>query len=222
MIDGLDGSGKTTQVELAVEELNKLGYNTQRVKFPAYEYDSSVLVRQYLSGNIGSDADKINPYAASMFYMADRYIQFQTNLSEFISKDTDTVMICDRYISANIIHQGGKILDREERLKFYDWCYEFEVGKLGLPKETKVIMLTLKPSTSQKLMGSRYNNHEELKDIHEGNVKYLEKCYRSALEASIHNEWTIVKCDDTNGGIKSIEDIHKEVMKEILESLGSD
>lgn len=210
VIDGLDGSGKQTQAELVSRELAERGYNVMVASFPAYDKESSSLVKMYLHGEIGKDPMKITPYAASVFYAADRYIQFQTTLNDFIESTEDTILVCDRYISANIIHQGGKIESEREREKFYDWCYEFETELLGLPRETQTIMLLVEPEISQKLMDERYKQSGE-KDIHENNLAYLTKCYESALHAAAYNEWETVYCT-SSGEMRSREDIKSEVM----------
>lgn len=215
VIDGLDGSGKTTQVCLLVDYLNKIGYEAQRVKFPAYNYESSTLIKMYLDGKINKDASKVNPYAASILYSADRYIQFQTKLSYFKESSDKTVIVCDRYISANIIHQGGKFSNIKEREEYYSWCYDFETGKLGLPREDKTILLLLKPEISQKLLSKRYNNNEEMKDIHEGNIDYLTKCYNSAVHAAGYNGWDTIECGNNQNEIREVEDIHKDIINKV-------
>lgn len=219
VIDGLDGSGKTTQVELLIEKLNDMGYKAIRVKFPAYENESSTLIKMYLGGRINKDASKINPYAASIFYAADRYIAFQTNLQYFENSSDETILVCDRYISANIIHQGGKIDNKEEQAEYYKWCYELETERLKIPKEAKTIMLLLKPEISASLLSKRYNNNESLKDIHENNIEYLEQCYKSAVYAAQYNNWETVDCGTNTGEIRDKQEIHEDILKIVKEIL---
>ena len=217
VLDGLDGSGKNTQAKLLEDSLHKLGYKTKLFSFPAYDSKSSSLIKMYLSGEIDKDASNINPYAAAIFYTADRFIQFQTNLKQYL--DTDTILIFDRYISANIIHQGSKIDNIKDKLTFFDWCYNFETEVLKLPKEDLTILLMVKPEVSSKLINERNRN----KDIHEQNIEYLEKCYKNAEIAAKYNNWKSIDCNKDNN-IREINDIHKEllniVLKELEESKG--
>lgn len=213
VIDGLDGSGKATQSNILTENLNKLGYNTRLVSFPAYESKSSELVKMYLAGDIGKDAKNINPYAASVLYACDRFIQFQTNLDWFKNSGENDILICDRYISANILHQGAKIIDDTDRHRYYDWCYEFE-DKIGVPKEFMTIMLLVKPEISQKLL-KKTAKQKVKNDIHENNIDYLKDCYSRAMDAAEYCKWKVVNCSPEND-ILLVNDISKQILDIVL------
>ena len=116
VIDGTDGSGKQTQFEKLKERLIKDGIDYKIVSFPNYDSPSSSLVKMYLSGEFGKDAKKISPYVASTFYAADRYATFQTGYKEYY--ENGGIILADRYTTANMVHQAGKIEDKEERKKF--------------------------------------------------------------------------------------------------------
>lgn len=83
VIDGTDGSGKETQMNLLEAELEKENINFKRVSFPNYDSPSSSLVKMYLSGEFGDNAKEISPYIASTFYAADRYATYKKDLEEF-------------------------------------------------------------------------------------------------------------------------------------------
>ena len=216
VIDGLDGSGKATQTKILTEKLKELGYNVRNASFPAYEHRSSELVKMYLSGEISENPNDINPYAASVFYACDRYIQFQTNLKWFMESAEDDILICDRYTSANILHQGAKIEEVSDRRKYYDWCYSFE-KLIGVPKEFMTIMLLVNPEISQELM----KDCDKLKvsnDIHENNLQYLKDCYSKASAAAVYNGWYIIDCSP-EGAMSSIEEISGEILELVLNKL---
>lgn len=224
VIDGLDGCGKATQTELLKQALEKMGKKVVKISFPDYDSDSSAPVKMYLSGKLGDDPELLNPYMCGSFYAVDRFIQYVTDWKKYFDEDDNTIIIADRYLSANIIHQGGKIEDKAEREKYIKWCYEYESNLCGLPKEDVTILLTVLPKVSQKLMTERYNGHEEKKDIHEANIGYLNNCYNSlseTLDIIKHNNianWVSIDCteyssDNNNLTIKDIDTIHAEVMK---------
>jgi len=230
VIDGLDGCGKAVQTKLLKEELEKQNYKVIQISFPNYESDSSAPVRMYLNGEIGKDAKLLNPYMCSTFYTVDRCIQYITDWKKYFEEDDNTIILADRYISANVIHQAGKIKSKKEREEFIEWLYDFECDKCSLPREDITILLTVEPKISQKLMSKRYNNDDSKKDIHEADINYLTECYNRLGESldAIQNRirlgtrYVRLLCDkmfDDNGlvvdkytDIESIEDIHQAVM----------
>ena len=131
VIEGLDGSGKATQTKLLFEKLQSRGANVRRLEFPNYDSPSSALVKMYLGGEFGSKPEDVNAYAASAFYAVDRVASFL----KFWKKDyaTDTVFLCDRYATSNLIYQMSK-LPESERGEYIRWQEDFEYDKLGLPR----------------------------------------------------------------------------------------
>lgn len=223
VIDGLDGCGKATQAELLRAELEKRGKKVVKISFPKYESDSSASVRMYLGGELGNDPELLNPYMCGSFYAVDRFIQYVTDWKKYFDEDDDTIIIADRYLSANIIHQGSKIKDRAERYKYIKWCYDYECGLCGLPKEDLTIILTVEPEVSQELMTKRYNGNEEKKDIHEADINYLNNCYNTlneTIDIIKHNniaDWVHIYCtewspDFKSCNIQSKEYVHEKIM----------
>ena len=76
VLDGLDGSGKSTQFELLQTALQKQGVSIQAVSFPDYDSPSAALVKMYLNGELSNTPDGVNAYAASSFYAVDRYANY--------------------------------------------------------------------------------------------------------------------------------------------------
>lgn len=221
VIDGLDGSGKATQAELLYNKLKIMGKNVHRVSFPNYADESSSAVKVYLSGALGEDASKLNPYMCSQFYAVDRAIQYVKHLKA-IHDEEDAILICDRYLSANIIHQGAKIESAEDKKKFFEWVYDNEVNKMGIPSDDLTIILSVPVELSQKLMANRYNNDESKKDIHEANIGYLKTCYNTVDLAVSHLKncgynWVKIDCSTQDGeSIKSIEEIERLIWDKVL------
>ena len=218
VIDGTDGSGKQTQFNKLKERLEAEGVNLRVVSFPNYEHESSSLVKMYLRGEFGENAQEVSPYIASTFYAADRYATFQTGYKKFYEEGG--VILADRYTTANMVHQAGKIKDKAEREKFLDWLWDFEFNLYGLPVPTKSFFLNMPTEYAVKLMENRENKftHETKKDIHERDKQHLLDAYNAACDLVQKYDWHEVKCVKDEK-IRSIEDIHEEIYQEIKKYL---
>ena len=214
VIDGTDGSGKQTQLKKLQERLNKEGIDYKTVSFPNYDSPSSSLVKMYLSGEFGENAKEISPYIASTFYAADRYATFKTGLEEYYNNGG--IILADRYTTANMVHQAGKIKDEEEREKFLEWLWDFEFNLYGLPIPTEAFFLNMPPDYAFKLMEHRDNKftHEAKKDIHERDKSHITDSYNAACSLVDKYNWYEVKCVKEDR-IRTIEDIHEEIYQEI-------
>ncbi len=219
VIDGTDGSGKQTQFQKLQERLAKEGIDYKTVSFPNYDSSSSSLVKMYLSGEFGENAKEVSPYIASTFYAADRYATFKQGLEEYYNNGG--IILADRYTTANMVHQLGKIKDKEEREKFLDWLWDFEFNLYGLPIPTKAFFLNMPPEYAFKLMENRKNKftHEQAKDIHERDKNHIIDSYNAACSLVDKYNWYEVKCVKENK-IRTVEDIHEEIFKEIIKYIG--
>lgn len=215
VIEGLDGSGKSTQLELLYKNLTDKGIDCRCVSFPDYEHPSSTLVKMYLSGEFGNDPGDVNAYAASTFYAVDRYASFKKYWGDYYNGGG--VVIAGRYVTSNAVHQNSK-LDESLWNGFLDWLYDFEYVKMGIPKPDKVIFLDMPIEVSQKLMTGRYKGDEAKKDIHERNTDYLEHCRKSALYTAEYSGWQKISCAK-DGEARTIEDIAQDVLNSVIEVL---
>lgn len=212
VIDGLDGSGKTTQFDIIREKLSGT-HSVKAISFPDYDNPSSALVKMYLGGELSKDADGVNAYAASSFYAVDRYASYKMFWEENY-KNGDLVL-ASRYVSSNAIHQMVK-LEESQWDGYLNWLSDYEYGKLGLPVPNLVIFLDMPVEISQKLMSERYGGDESKKDIHEANVKYLQACRKSALYAAEKLGWKIVDCS-ADGEPLTVEIINGKLLQLINE-----
>ena len=214
VIDGTDGSGKQTQFEKLKERLDKDGIEYRTVSFPNYDSPSSSLVKMYLSGEFGTDAQEISPYIASTFYAADRYATFQTGYKKYY--EDGGIILADRYTTANMVHQAGKIKDKEERDKFLKWLWDFEFKLYGLPVPTEVFFLNMPTEKALELMKDRKNKFDEnaKKDIHESNEKHMKDAYEAACDVAKEYNWFEIKCMRDNE-LRTIDDIHEEIYEEV-------
>ncbi len=216
VIEGLDGSGKSTQVELLKKRLTENEIPVKQIKLPDYDDESSTLVRMYLGGEFGNNPDDVNIYAASSFYAVDRYASYKRHWSkEYLS---GTVILADRYATSNAVHQTVK-LPKDEWDAYLSWLTDYEYNKMGVPEPTAVIYLDMPVEISQRLMSKRYNDDENKKDIHEANVEYLKKCRESAMFAAEKFGWSVIKCSDGENPF-SIEEIGNNIYDEIMKKIG--
>ena len=208
VIDGTDGSGKQTQFKKLQERLTKEGIDYKTVSFPNYDSPSSSLVKMYLAGEFGENAKQVSPYIASTFYAADRYATFKKELEEYYNNGG--TILADRYTTANMIHQAGKIQDKNERKKLLDWIWDFEFNLYGLPVPSEVFLLKMPPEVSIELMKDRENKftHEAAKDIHERDKNHLIDAYNAACDVAKDYGWFTIECVK-DGKIRTIEDIHE-------------
>lgn len=211
VIEGLDGSGKATQAKLLCESLEKQGLKVRKVSFPDYDSASSALVKMYLNGEFGKDPNDVNAYAASSFYAVDRYASYKKDWGKFY--EDGGVIVADRYTTSNAIHQCSK-LSEDKWDEYLEWLFDFEYEKLGIPAPDAVIYLKVDTEVSQKLMTGRYDGDESKKDIHEGNIDYLNRSRKAAAYCSKKLGWKEIECCCENG-MRSIEEIHNDVLSRI-------
>lgn len=216
VIEGLDGSGKSTQMQCLTEKLDAVGAAYKRIKLPNYSSPSCSLVNMYLKGEFGKKADDVNAYAASSFYAVDRFASFKQVWGEDYLNGS--VILADRYATSNAVHQMVK-LPEEQWDEYLSWLQDYEYVKMGIPKPTAVIFLDMPIEVSQKLMSERYNGDEKKKDVHEADIEYLKKCRRAAFYAADNLSWNVINCTEGER-VKSIEEIADEIFevvkKEIL------
>lgn len=219
VIDGVDSSGKQTQTDMLYEKLQGDGKRVRKVSFPAYDSPSSSLIKMYLDGEFGEKPDDVNAYVASSFYAMDRFATYRSDWGR--DYESDTVIIADRYVTSNMIHQAGKISDIAEKEAFLDWVYDLEYVKCGLPKPDITIFLDMPVEYAVKLMERRANkiNGSEKKDIHESDIEYLQKSYDNAVFVAERYGWKRIVCVD-NGRIKSPDEINEEICRAVCDKIG--
>lgn len=218
VIDGTDGSGKATQVSLLMERLKREGFKTRMVDFPEY-------YKNFFGGFIGHCLSEqyynwinVHPKIASVVYASDRW-ESKEKIENWIKKGY--IVIANRYVSANQIHQGGKIKSAKKRADFMRWLDDMEYQVFGIPRPDITFYLSLPIDIILKLLKDRDSSkmHREYlkkkKDVHEADVNFLINSRKSALKlVKESSNFIKIECSK-NKEILSREAIHEMIYKEV-------
>ena len=214
VIDGTDGSGKATQTQMLVARLESLGLAVAMVDFPQYGEKSAGLVEKYLNGEYG-EADEVGPYRASIFYACDRY-DASFKIKKWLKEGK--IVIANRYVTANMGHQGGKIANPLERKNYFSWLYELEYEIFNIPKPDLNIIFHVDAAVAQKLVdqkGHRDYVNGARRDLHEADINHLRRAEQVYLEiAKTFPDFTLIECT-RDGQIMTRQEIHNLVWREV-------
>ena len=211
-IEGTDGAGKHTQQQLLAEDLKKQGFPVFEQSFPNYDSPSASPVKMYLGGEFGNDPNCLDAYQASTLYATDRLATYKKDIEPHYNNGE--IILFDRYVQSNFIHQCSKITDEKERQKFLNWNREFEFKTLKLPEPDLVFFIEMPPEKSLELARARGElKAGTSKDIHEQEPEYLARSYNNGLSLANQLGWNLIHCVDENGNVKTREAIHEEIMK---------
>lgn len=215
VIEGTDGSGKSTQFRLLSEHLERDGLAFKHLVFPRYSEPSSALIRMYLGGEFGEKPSDVNPYAASAFYAVDRFASYKMDWGKWY--EDGGLVLSDRYTTSNAVHQASK--EPEDRQEDYlQWLYDFEYDKLGLPRPDLTIYLDVPTDYTEKLLRHREQDTNTKADIHEKDMAYLATCRKTGKKAASYYGWKVINCV-RDGAMRSMEDIHNEIYAAVLKCL---
>ncbi len=212
---GTDASGKETQTNELYERLKKENYKVVKFSFPNYKSKSSEIVKMYLEGNFGNNAEEINPYITSTFFAVDRYATFKTEIEKYYNDNY--LIIIDRYTTSNMTYQASKINGIKERDDFLNWLYDYEFNFYKLPKPDLVLFLDLPVDKANILLVKRKEKNKKegteilKEDIHEKDSEYLKKAYYNAKYVSSKYNWNEIYCLNENNELKSIKEISDEI-----------
>jgi dTMP kinase len=215
VIDGTDGTGKSTQVQAVVQHLENLGYPVKKADFPRYEEPSSFFIQKYLHGEYGT-AKEVGSHRAAIFYALDRYDASFT-LKKWLNEGM--IIVSDRYVSASMGHQASHIKDAQERHQFIKWLYDLEYSILDIPKPDTNIILHAPIELAQKMIEQRADKKYlkgKKKDILESDLKHLRRASEAYLEiGNIFDEFHLVDCSQNTDELRPVEDITHEIMSHL-------
>lgn len=202
VIEGIDGTGKSTQAKLLYNYLKKQKIPAVLTSFPRYKSAWGKMVRAYLDGEFGTLAE-VSPRLASALYAGDRLLaSFEIN--KWLAEGK--VVVCDRYAASNVAHQAGKFKDAKARREFVSWLENLEYVENKIPKPDAVILLTIPTNMAQKFMKKRKM------DIHETGVSYQAAVADAFLAyAKAKKNW--IKVSNVNGEkLKGLKEVSEEVV----------
>ena len=208
VLEGIDGSGKSTQYRLLRDTLSAAGRDFRCVSFPRYREDSSALVRAYLAGDFGTAPGDVNAYAASAFYAVDRFASFRTDWGDYYR--AGGLVLCDRYTTSNACHQGSK-LNQTAREEFFNWLVDFEYARMDLPTPDLVLYLNVELDLALRQLRRRSALVQSAPDIHEKDAAYLGACLEAGRHAAAHFGWRVISCA-REGEMRPVRDIHREIL----------
>lgn len=218
VIEGGDGSGKGTQALELVTRAMQHGYNVLHVSFPNYGTPSAKFIEHYLNGRYGPASD-VHPELASMLYAIDRFAVSEKIRSHL--RKPKSLVVADRYVASNLAHQGTKVRNKSERLKFYNRVFEIEYETLNLPKPDLNIVLLVPSTIAQENVDkkSARSYTSEKRDEHEKDSDHLSKANKNYEEiVKIYPEWfTTIPCIEADGKtMRKVESISADVWEAVL------
>lgn len=203
-----------------MQRLRKEGRKIERLSFPDYDSPTGKIVggpylgKKYIGeGFFPEGAVNVDPKVAALYYAADRRYHRQT-IIDLLDQGIDVVL--DRYVESNMGHQGGKIFDKEERLKLYENLAQLEYGFLELPKPDLTIFLYVPYKKVAELKKGR----SEPEDQHEMSVLHIRNAEHAYLELAEIHQYNKIDCVDKKGKLRDIEDIHNEMFSIVEKELG--
>lgn len=209
VIDGADNVGKATQTSLLVDRLKADGKRVGTLDFPQYTINTfGKLIKECLVGEHG-DFLNVDPKIASTLYAADRY-EAKGVLLELVAQND--VVILDRYVSANMLHQGAKIVDIQQRQEFLSWLEHVEYGIFGMPQPDLTISLAVSPEDSNAILERMIEEGKKTADVAEKDREHQKRVAQClSWLSTMKQNWITVHCSSGILGLRSREDIHEEV-----------
>lgn len=218
MIDGIDGSGKSVQSELLINQLKQSGRPVEIISFPQYGQKSAGPVEEYLNGLYGT-AEEVGPYRASILYAVDRFAA-APKIRAWLKEGK--IVVANRYVASNMGHQGGKLADKNERSAFFAWNDNLEYEIFNIPRPDLNIILHVPAQIAQQLVdkkGEREYLNGAKRDIHEADLSHLKNAEETYLEiAQTFPNFVLIECVE-NEQLLNIQSIHKKIWEVVTTKL---
>jgi len=210
VLEGIDGSGKRTQLEALGLALSRRGIAFAQMSFPTYSGFFGKLVARYLNGEFGSLAS-VDPHFSALLYAGDR---LESKSLMEATLHSGKMLLADRYVGSNLAHQGARI-GLERRTEFLAWLQQLEYRVYALPAEDLVVYLRVPVAQAHHLIGKKTaRDYTKLRhDLHEADFAHLESAAEvyDALAHQLH--WLKIDCfDEASGALRPPAEIHEEVL----------
>ena len=215
-IEGIDGSGKRTQVELLTAALRERGRSVFATGFPQYDSWFGKMVGQFLNGELGP-LESVDPHFSALLYAGDR---FEAKRKLEAALNDGQIVLVDRYIGSNLAHQTARV-EPAKRAAFQEWIEHLEYGIYGLPKEDLVLYLRVPPMEAQKLVALKSSRSytSAQKDLQEASLRHLEDAAQMYDSLARRANWNTIECfDGQRSQMRPAEDIAREVLAMVLKT----
>jgi len=212
-IEGIDGSGKRTQIELLGRVFDARGIPYARYSFPRYESTFGQLVAQFLNGEFGK-LDAVDAHLSAVLFAGDR---FESKPALTAALTQGKIVLADRYIGSNLAHQTARV-GPPRREEFISWLKRIEYGIYGLPVEDLVVYLRLPASEAHRLIALKpareYTARE--RDLQEADLKHLEQAALVYDRLAMEPNWLTIECMDAQTGtLQPPEVIHQGIVSAV-------
>ncbi len=218
-IEGIDGSGKRTQVELLTLTLKARGHSVYSTGFPQYDSWFGKMVGKFLNGDLGP-LESVDPHFSAMLYAGDR---FEAKFKLEAALDSGQILLVDRYIASNLAHQTARV-PPAKRSEFLQWIEHLEYEIYGLPRENLILYLRVPPREAQRLVAlkSARSYTSAQRDLQEASLRHLEDAAEMYDSLSRSIPWATIQCfDATRDTMREPEDIAIEVLAAVEGVLAS-
>ena len=217
VIEGIDGSGKRTQIEMLAQTFEQRAIPYIHVNFPNYEGFFGNLVAKFLNGEFGT-LGEVDPHFSALLYAGDR-LESKPKIETALAAGKN--VLADRYVGSNLAHQGARV-EPDKRPEFMDWLRELEYRVYGLPAEDLVIYLRVPVDEAHRLIGEKSKRgYTKLRhDIQERNRNHLETASWVYEHLAHQANWVRVDCMSGGAGsLRTPAEIHSDVLAAIDERL---
>jgi len=218
-VEGIDGSGKRTQVEILTLTLKARGHSVYSTGFPQYDSWFGKMVGKFLNGDLGP-LDSVDPHFSAMLYAGDR---FEAKFKLEAALDSGQILLVDRYIASNLAHQTARV-PPAKRSEFLRWIEHLEYEIYGLPRENLILYLRVPPREAQRLVAlkSARSYTSAQRDLQEASLRHLEDAAEMYDSLSRSIPWATIQCfDATRDTMREPEDIAIEVLAAVEGVLAS-
>ena len=210
VLEGIDGSGKRTQLDMLAGSLSERNVPLSQISFPRYDGFFGRLVARFLNGDFGP-LDAVDAHFSALLYAGDRYEAKPGIESELAAGRT---VLADRYIGSNLAHQGARV-QREDRGDFIQWLKKLEYEIYSMPTEDLVIYLRVPVAEGHRLVGQKgARDYTKLRrDILESDIAHLEAAAEVYDQLAKQANWVKIECFDAKAGaLRSPDAIHAEIL----------
>jgi dTMP kinase len=218
-VEGIDGSGKRTQVDLLTKALAARGHSVYSTGFPQYDSWFGRMVGRFLNGELGP-LETVDPHFSALLYAGDRF-EAKPKLESALK--AGQIVLADRYVASNLAHQTARV-PPEKRAEFLAWIEHLEYSIYGLPRESLILYLRVPPLQAQGLVKQKasraYTSAKH--DILEGNLRHLEEATEMYDQLSRRSPWATIQCFDTaTNTMRPADEIAAEILAAVEPALAA-